>query len=272
MGTQFWWFYDVLILAIAAVLFYHAVSKGFNKMVFHLVGCILAFVIGIFGSGFLAEPVYNMLFRDAITAEVQVVFEETDLYEEMASYAREQYPESEFADADREMMMQYEEGTPIYTEASAAVLEPLLVQKITPHPQRSLHDFFISEKVYFTEMLAAEADDNPAEAAAQLEKGYFRPFYVALMQMGLFLLLEIVVVIIVGIISGMAGSLEELMHIRKCNRLLAVPVALIEIFIVEISVTVAVKLIAVATNNMMLLFNQETINETMLFKFIFEKI
>ena len=37
MGTQFWWFYDVLIIAVAAGLLYNAAAKGLNKMIFPLV-------------------------------------------------------------------------------------------------------------------------------------------------------------------------------------------------------------------------------------------
>lgn len=275
MGTQFWWFYDVLILVIAAGLLYNAVARGFSRLIFRLAGFVLAFAAGAFGSGALALPAYNMLYRENIIAAVQMECETLDLFGEMETYIRQNAADSELAGFDRSALMENTEGcytSPVYTEAAAAVLDPQLSAKITPYPQRPLQDFLAQETVYSEPFLSEYAAGNYAAAAAMLEEGCFRPYYTEMVRMALFLLLELVVLIIAGIISSMAGNLEQQMHIRKFNRILAVPVGLVEVFCVIVSLTVAVQLVVMATDNMMLLFNEDTIAKTKLFQLIYENI
>ena len=41
MGTQFWWFYDVLAVSISVGVLYVAVQKGINKTMFPLIGFLV---------------------------------------------------------------------------------------------------------------------------------------------------------------------------------------------------------------------------------------
>ena len=59
---------------------------------------------------------------------------------------------------------------------------------------------------------------------------------------------------------------------RRGNHILAFPIGLVQAAAVLIAVTVAVRLIVLGTGNMMILFNQETIDKTMLFHYLYEQI
>ncbi len=273
MGTQFWWFYDVLIVTIAAGLLYNAVAKGFNKLVFQLVGFVLAFVVGFFGSGLLCEPTYRMIFQENTVLEVQTELESMDFREALASSVRQNAPDSEYARMETQKLiedLQNNGASEVHREACASVLHSQLSKTISPYPQQTLQVYFSENTEGFGQFLSAAVNGDYHAAAAWLEEGYFRPFYQLMIRMVLFLLLEVVVLIIVGIIAGMTGNTEHLMHIRRFDRVLAVPVGLIETACVLISLVVAVKLIVSATDNMMLLFNEETISETKLFRLLYQ--
>ncbi len=274
MGTQFWWFYDVLIVTIAAGLLYNALVKGFNKLVFQLVGFVLAFVIGFFGSRYLAAPTYRQMFQENVISNVQTELETMDLFETMASVIRQKHPDSEYAQADKQTLIEESlhnnGGSAVHVEAAAAVIDSQLSNIISPYPQQPLQDYFTERAEIFGQFISSAAGEDYHSAAICLADGYFSPYYQNIIRMVLFLLLEVVVLIIVGIISGMAGDLEQFMHIRRFDRALAVPVGLIEIACVLISFVVAVKLIVAATDNMMLLFNEETISETKIFQLLYQ--
>jgi hypothetical protein len=105
-----------------------------------------------------------------------------------------------------------------------------------------------------------------------LEENYLHPAYQPLVRMGVFLLLETVVLIIFGIISSMAGNLEEQMHIRRGNHLLAIPVGLVEAACVLIMLTVAVKLLICLTDSQMILFNEATVERSKLFRLLYDAL
>ncbi|MDE5563993.1 MAG: hypothetical protein K2I93_02465 [Oscillospiraceae bacterium] len=73
MGTQFWWFYDILLLCVAGGTLYAAIARGFNKGIFRLVGFVAAMILGVWGSGLFQNSIYESLFREGITTSVETV-------------------------------------------------------------------------------------------------------------------------------------------------------------------------------------------------------
>lgn len=273
MGTQFWWFYDVLILTIAACLLYNAVERGFNKLVFRLAGFLLAFVIGFFVSPPLSEFAYGAVFREKVTTQIQTKLEETEFFEAMASGLRQKFPDSEYGTMDKSTLLkslQNGQTDSMQAEAAAGVLQPLLAHAVTTFPQEKLQDYFAENETAFRDFLNFMQAENYADAAVSLESGYFLSYYQKLISMVIFLLLELVVLIIVGIISAMAGDVEQFMHVSRFDRILGLLVGLIEIACVLVSVVVAVRLIVLATDNMMMLFNEQVIAETKLFRLLYQ--
>ena len=92
---------------------------------------------------------------------------------------------------------------------------------------------------------------------------------VVIVSLLLFLIIELVMLIICCIIASMTGNLDQSMHVRKGDHLLAVPVALVELIVLLFVLCVVVRLIAQFTDNEMLLFNEQTVRETMVFKYLY---
>ncbi len=275
MGTQFWWFYDVLIVTIAACLLYNAVVRGFNKLVFRLAGFTLAFVVGFFASTPLADFAYRAIFKEKVTAQVQTELEEMNFFDVMASGLRQKYPESEYGKIDKQQLLKLlQDGqmNSMYAEVTASVLEPSLSHDLSPFPQQKMQDYFAENETAFQDFLNFMREEQYTEAAGILENGYFASFYQKLIRMVLFILLVVVVLSIGGIISALAGDVEQFMHVSRFDRLLGLMVGLIEIACVLFSVVITVRLIIASTDNMMILFNEQTIAETKLFRLLYQCI
>ncbi len=272
MGTQFWWFYDVLTLTIAVGIVYLAVAKGFNKMIFQLIGTILAFVVGIFGSNALAPFAYERIYQDNIINNVQQVLEEQSVYDTMAQRARQTdvaFPGDDDSTALQSMNAQ-ETVPEWYIAALGDAVQLLLDPVLSPQNDLTIAQVFAENEALQQEFRSSLNEESKLAAAVALEREYYRAGYEQLVRMALFLILELVVVVIVSVIANMTSSLEEIMHIRRCNRLLGFVVGVLEAASALLTLVVAVKLLVDGTSGQMLLFNEPTIEASRLFQLLYE--
>lgn len=65
MGSQFWWFYDILAVAVIVFVICVNAKRGFKKNFLIIIGYILSAVIASVTSAMLAEPVYSGLIRES---------------------------------------------------------------------------------------------------------------------------------------------------------------------------------------------------------------
>lgn len=65
MGSQFWWFYDILAVALALFIIYLNAKRGFKKNFLIIIGYVLSVVVTSVTSAMLAEPVYTGLIRES---------------------------------------------------------------------------------------------------------------------------------------------------------------------------------------------------------------
>ncbi|MCL2072007.1 MAG: hypothetical protein FWH07_07230 [Oscillospiraceae bacterium] len=77
MGTQFFWFYDILLAAILLGVVYMAVRIGFVKKVAGIVGVILAFTVAMGVSAPVAELVYDNWVAPGVIDKVNYTEAET---------------------------------------------------------------------------------------------------------------------------------------------------------------------------------------------------
>ncbi len=275
MGTQFWWFYDVLAVTLAVGIIYAAVAKGFNRIVFQLIGTILAFVVGVFGSKAFAPSVYELIYQDNIINNVQQVLEEQQIYDTMAQLLKSTQdgtaPE-EYDSAALQSMNAADDVPQWYADALGNAAQHLLDPVLSSQNDMALTQVFTENPDFLREFRSSLNEETKLAAAVALERDYYREGYLQLVKMALFLLLELVIVIIISVIANMASSLEEMMHIRRCNRLLGFAAGLLEAACAVLTMTVAVKLLVDGTSGQMLLFNEPTIEATQLFKWLYQKI
>lgn len=281
MGTQFWWFYDVLLLAAVGITLYSAISQGLNKILLSFIGVLAALAVGIGVSNVLARPVYDALYSTKIVSTTENILSEWDLYTDLSEALRSFSGEEEEMDAPESLQIQEiqnlgeriasGEGAPEWFRIlTARQLQKRLESKLSAHSEVTL------ENCMDQDALEAFLNDMHTEAyrdaADRIEDMWYCPAYRQLVRIALLLLLELAVMIVTGIIVTAAGNLEEQMHIRRFNHLLAFPVGLIESGVLVLSLLLAVKLLIRVSDGQMLLFNYETIAETRIFRFLYAYI
>ena len=83
MGVQFWWFYDVIVVAVALVLIFITVKRGFMKATATAVGYILAVFISFSVSGGLADSIADTALKGSKIKDLTFTLAENDYAAEL---------------------------------------------------------------------------------------------------------------------------------------------------------------------------------------------
>ncbi|MCL2754102.1 MAG: hypothetical protein FWD35_00095 [Oscillospiraceae bacterium] len=70
MGTQFFWFYDVLLVAVFLAFTYTCTRKGFASGVVNFVGTLLGFTLALFISAPAASQIYDSFVSPNVVAQI----------------------------------------------------------------------------------------------------------------------------------------------------------------------------------------------------------
>lgn len=275
MGTQFWWIFDVITLSITAGVIYGAVQKGLNKVILPLLGYVAAIVAGIFGSNALEGVVYEHLFQEEIRTSVQsaLTVEEWDLLDAAAETLAIAGQDTSAEEVHKLYRDAADGGEPMpdwLEEGICRTAETVVSARQRAHSEIALSEVFGREDLMT--FLASLYGDKPEEAATLLEEKFYQPPYREIAHDGLFLMIELAMLIIYSMIASVAGNLEEQMHIRRGNRLLAFPAGLVEAACLLLIFVIVVRLIVRVGDGEIVLFNRETIGETWIFRYLYELV
>ncbi|MEE5991712.1 MAG: hypothetical protein V3G42_00550 [Oscillospiraceae bacterium] len=279
MGTQFWWFYDVLFLSIAMGILYHALWNGFRKEVLKTVGLALTITATFAVACFLSTPVYQTLFQEKITTTLQNALEseDFDIFETASeSLALNATEGEETPDADglrniAEKIIAGEECPEWFIDSMGNATELLISRYVKPHSEKTLVQCFAGNIPAFQVFLQI-CETSPQDGAQILEALYYRQSYHKLVIMVLFLLLLLIMWVIISVIASMIEYEESPKPITGKSRIWAIPLGLTEAIGGLVMITVIIRLIVALTDGQMLLFNQETMNHTIIFRFVYRFI
>ena len=278
MGTQFWWFYDVLFLSVAVGVLYHAVQKGFRQEFLKTIAFVVSIGIAFAGAFFLSQPVYQMLFQEKINGTLQRALESEyfDIFENASealalTSSGEEKPDAETLRNISEKAVSGEECPEGFVEVIGNSTENLISRYIKPHSEKPLAQCF-AEDISAFQLFLQEYEQSPEQGAKLLEALYYRQAYHKLMMRILFLCCLLVMWMVFSVISSMMEYSEEQKHITGKSRIFAVLLGLIEATGGLLILTVMIRLIVGLTDGQMLLFNQETMSRTIIFRYVYHFI
>lgn len=86
MGTQFWWFYDVIAAAVILICIYISGSKGFIKSVFTAAACMVALITAIGASGAVSQSLYENTIRSGNVKKLEKSWDSDTFTSKYAAY------------------------------------------------------------------------------------------------------------------------------------------------------------------------------------------
>ena len=86
MGSQFWWFYDVIVVAVALVCIFIGSRKGVMKGVFGFVSVIIAAVLAYVISGAVGDTVSSGLVCESNAKKISESIDESTFMTKYINY------------------------------------------------------------------------------------------------------------------------------------------------------------------------------------------
>lgn len=76
MGTNFFWFYDIVLIAVLVGITFRSAKKGAVAVIIGTVSIVVSFLLAFFGSELLAEHIYDRYIAEPLTESISSSFNE----------------------------------------------------------------------------------------------------------------------------------------------------------------------------------------------------
>lgn len=293
MGTQFWWFYDVIVVAVVLVCLYLNGKKGIFKSAVTLVSCIVGILLAVPMSGAVSESVYKTAVRDnnikkldKSLIDVEISSYLADALENMGySVIVNTQKIDEILESDKDVDEQIYKylnninGKVVDKEAIfhdnlnnayASVMKKLISADLTNYAVATASKKITDGKMDFGNLLKMiKTGEQRGECAKIITDTYTADAYKNVIRL-LVCVIMFAVIFIIGLLTAksLTGSQREIdestgSHIAGSICGIFTGVAIVFI------IAVAIRLYVVMGNNEMLFFNNEAIDKTFIFRYAY---
>jgi hypothetical protein len=294
MGSQFWWFYDVIVVAVALVCIFIGSRKGVMKGVFGFVSVIIAAVLAYVISGAVGDTVSSGLVCESNAKKISESIDESTFMTKYINYLENMgysvsIDENKLGAAlDKGEGM--EEAVVFYLNSvngHSLDKKEVLLEKmhegygiiLSDIVSKSLNEFaavktkeIISEKPEMMEELIPMLRDEEQifQASLYISKNMAAPAYNIIGRLVSYLV--IFAVIALGLLLGINAffSHKEVEAIGVVSHVAGGIFGLFTAAGIVFAIAVWVRVSAITGNNEMLFFNNDVVEKSYLFKYFYD--
>lgn len=295
MGVQFWWFYDVIAVAVVLVFMFVTIKKGIMKAAVSLVGYGLAIALAFSISSSIAGSLYSKAVRNSNVKKMDQSISEGDYIAELGNYL-ENLGYNIVIDENqlRNICLSGEDvDEKIYKyvnniNSRKVDEEGIFFNKLHEGYASSLNGFITKQlSEYSAECAAREIESKPAKfygfmqllkdednfkpAAEYIVDNYLEAPYISEIKLIVFLVVTIFLVLITLLIETAAGKNRQ-MEPSIVTHAMSGLIGLFKGAVIVFVIAVMVRLYVVLGSNKMLFFNHDAIDKTYIFKYIYNII
>lgn len=295
MGSEFWWFYDVIVIAVILVSVFISGKKGFIKGAFTSVGCAIAVLLAFAVSGGAAESLYKSTLRTSCINTLEKNMKSAGFTQKYAVYLEEmgyfisvntEKLESAFA-SDKELDKALCDYVNNINSRKAEENEDVLISKIREGYAEVMSDIITQSLNKFAAETAASeirADSSGMkeliimmndskrhhEAAVYIADNYTSKAYITVFRAALFTALYIITALVIIAFTNAFSSKDSGTYRSIGSHISGGFMGLITGIIMTFAVSVIVRLWAILGSNEMLFFNSAVIDKTIIFKYFYD--
>lgn len=295
MGTQFWWFYDVIAVVVVLISIFLSGKKGFMKGIITSVGCAVALFVSYAASDSISVSLYKNTARSSSISKLEknmksdnFILKYADYLEDMGYFISVNTEKlSDIFESDKELDKAVCDYVNNINARKVEKNEEVLVEKVREGYAEVMGDIISHSLNKF----AADTAENQIredssgikelvvmmtnsetyhEAAVYIVDNYTAKAYITIFRLVGFVALYIVIsIIIIAIISSFTSEKKE--NFKSMGSHIAGGfIGLITGGIMTFSVAAVIRLWAILGNNEMLFFNSDVIDKTIVFKYFFD--
>ncbi len=294
MGSQYWWFYDVIVAAIALVCIFIGSKKGVMKSAFGFVGVIIAAILSYAISGAIGDTVSSGIVCESNAKKITENIDGstfTSLYsaylEDMGYSIRidneklgKALDSQESIEEDLIFYLNSVNGHSIdkkevllekVHEGYAVVISDMVSRSLNEYAALTAGEIVRENPEIMTELIPLLRDDeNIHPASLYIAKNLAAPAYNTIGKLVSFLI--IFGVCALGFVWGINAffSHKEVDAISVTSHFAGGIFGLLTAVAIVFAVAVWVRISAVTGNNQMLFFNNEVVEKSYVFKYFYE--
>ena len=291
MDTQFWWFYDVIVLAVVLIFMFICGKRGVVKSVLSTVSWALAAVIAFSISGSIASSIYSSAVRGSNIKKIDKHMNSEFFSEEMADYidtlpyglrADSAKIDKMYADGKVSIddMITYinningkkaaedDELREAVAEGYTKVIGRLLEREFSDYIVEYAKEEIMAKPDLVADLIPLIRDkENSKPASSFIADNYTAPAYRIIMRLIGFIVLTVVIGIFAEfIVRSITNSNDAT---STASNLFGSLIGIVMGLVVAFVVTVMVRLYVVMGTDHMMFFNTDAIEKTFVFKYIF---
>lgn len=299
MGAQFWWFYDVAAAAVLLVAIFLSARKPISKAVSSLIAFGLGLVVALSASSSIAGSMYKTAMRGSNADKIEKALEEdavinkTKAYIESLGYnvvVKTENLGEIFAEATTsavyidvyEALYEYTNninGRVVDTEEAfrekmtagfAEIISDIVGENLSAYAAETAAAAVIDDPDSINEFLVLTQQENMTEAAKYIADNYTAAAYTDVIRLISFIILMFIVVLAVKFFAhALIGKNSEFSQLSIAEHLCGGLLGLFTGAIIVFVAAVAVRTYTVFGSGEMLFFNDDVIDKTLFFKYVY---
>lgn len=295
MGTEFWWFYDIIAAAIILVCIFLSAKKGVMKGTFAMTACILAALLAFGISGSFSGALYEMTIKSGNTKKISKNIEENTFLNKYSSYleglgynirVNTDKMDSIFSsggDYTSKICKYVNNINSKPAESDEAVLREKIIEGyavvVSDLVYQSLNSKYVAESA--AKLIRENSDsineliplitnhDVQHSGVVYIVDHYTAEAYKTMFRLALFVALFAVFAVIIGIfIKSFAGSRNDDFPSAGSHAVGGF-VGIVSACFIIFAAAAAVRLWAIMGSNEMLFFNNEAVDKSYIFKYFY---
>lgn len=299
MGTEFWWFYDVIAAAIFLICIFLSGKKGILKSGLDVAGYILAVVVALSISGTMAESLYTSNIRGSNIKKIDKHLTSDTFTEMMCEYLdsleynvdiKQEKLNNIFDEADEKTIEEIndeiykyinningrkvaeeDELKPQLIEGYAVVISRIIGKELNKFAAETAAESIRNDPGTMPHLISLLREpESQKTAATYIADNYTAPAYKKIVRLVLFVALLVVIIIIalfvVRVFTGEKNTDSTTSHI--VGGLAGLPKGVV----LTAAVAAMVRLYVILGSNEMLFFNFEAIDKSFIFKRFYDLI
>lgn len=293
MGTDFWWFFDLMAAAILLITVYIYGRKGFAKIIVTIVGYVLSIFLAATASGSAGDSFYKNGVKSSNIKCIEDALDDNNIAQKTKSYIEslgynvtlnEANIENIFSKGGdvNDSLYQYvhningrvadskEEFSEKMTEGFAEMMNTILAGALTKYSAEAAADLIRSDMSLFGETLKILQNDGVNKAAVHIEENYTGEASTDIIKIFCFIIIIFLFMMIIKIIAQKVNENDSIRPAGDiADHVIGGVFGAVEGVIVMVIAAAVVRALVILSGNEMMIFNSETIDKTIFFKHIY---
>lgn len=302
MGSQFWWFYDVAAAAVILVAVFINARRSVSKAAASLMAFVLGLFVAVAASGSIAGSIYKNTVKSSNTDKIEKALEDESITQKTKSYIeslgynvvvkeenlekifKENSSDSSYGDVYGDLysyvnningrVVDTEEAfKEKMTEGFAGIVSDIVSVNLNRYAAETAAETVADDPDSMSELLALTQEEYMKSAAEYIEENYISSAYTTIIKLLSFVILAIVIIIAVklfahAIFESGSGYSELSIGEHICGAIIGIIIGIAAVVLAA----VIIRTYAVFGSGEMLFFNDEVIDRTLFFKYVYKLV